>query len=645
MYRVRNLGRVLSLGLVGVFLAVGVFCPSVAGAQAVATTFRTGEHPGKTRFVLELTKKPEFKIFTLDDPYRIVIDFTGVDWQVPPSLRKRGGGLIERVRNGSSRPGNHRVVLDLAAPALVQKAFLLDPDGGFPWLFVLDLARTSRAAFLANRDGGAPQKMATARAPVQPMTPPPVVPPALRPEEIADDITPPAPAIPTPVFPPLELSLEDGPEPQAEAPPSGDIFDTQAAPVSAAPVAAQVPERPEVPPAPQVERSLEKRDALTYLQRVASFFDISGNVELEGRGFFYDGRTANFGQTDHSLSAEMKFEKYWDNDRQSFTFVPFFRFDDNDHERTHFDIRELRWVGGFGDYEVKVGIDKVFWGVTEAVHLIDIINQTDAVEDFDQEDKLGQFMVNIVYLHDLGTFELYVLPGFRPRTFGSALTRPTNGFRISTEHEKYESGARDRHVDYAARWSQTFDEWDVGLSHFYGTSRDPRFRLELDSMGPVLTPYYDQIHQSSLGVQWTHEAWLLKFEGLRRSGQGKTYYAAAGGFEYTFFGVLDSAADIGIVGEYLFDNRHDSAPTPFENDVFIGGRWTANDIQDMNILAGVIFDLDSYGRVASIEASRRLGSNWKLSLDIRLFDSIPAKAPLYPLRSDDHIQLRLARFF
>jgi hypothetical protein len=59
----------------------------------------------------------------------------------------------------------------------------------------------------------------------------------------------------------------------------------------------------------------------------------------------------------------------------------------------------------------------------------------------------------------------------------------------------------------------------------------------------------------------------------------------------------------------------------------------------------VIFDLDSYGRIASVEASRRLGNRWKLSLDVRLFNNIPVKDPLFAVRGDDHIQLRLARFF
>jgi len=638
------LGRVLVLTLMGAASALVGIMPTSAHAEPVATTFRTGEHPGKTRFVLELTEKPEYTIFTLDDPYRIVIDFEGVDWQVPPSLRKRGKGVIDLVRNGSSEPGHHRVVLDLSGPALVQKSFMLDPDDGFPWLFVLDINRTSRAAFLADREGIMP-------APEPEMA---SVPTSLRPDEIAEVITP------TPLFPPLQpgqsAEMAEAAAPMGAptpapaptlvptpAPQVGELAAEPAPQIPSAPVAAAVPATPKAPPAP--EPPMERADAISTLKKLASSIEVSGNVELEGRGYFYDGRTANFGQTDHSISAELKVEKYWDNDRQSFTFAPFFRWDDNDHERTHFDIREMRWVGAFGDYEFKVGIDKVFWGVTEAVHLIDIINQTDQVEDPDLEDKLGQFMVNATYLSEWGVFEAYVLPGFRPRTFGSATTRVTNGFRISNNHEKYESGAGDKHVDYAVRWSQSFDEWDVGVSHFYGTSRDPSFRLEFDNAGPVLTPFYNQIHQSSLDVQWTHEAWLLKFEGLRREGQGKTYYASASGFEYTFFSVFDTAADLGIVGEYLFDNRHDSAPTPFENDVFVGGRWTANDVQDLNFLAGVIFDLDSDGRMASIEASRRLGQSWKISLDARAFDSIPAKDPLFPARADDYIQLRLARFF
>ena len=62
------------------------------------------------------------------------------------------------------------------------------------------------------------------------------------------------------------------------------------------------------------------------------------------------------------------------------------RLDSADSSRSHFDLRELNylWLGDAG--ELSVGIGKVFWGVAEFVHLVDIINQTDLVENIDEEE-------------------------------------------------------------------------------------------------------------------------------------------------------------------------------------------------------------------------------------------------------------------
>ena len=73
-------------------------------------------------------------------------------------------------------------------------------------------------------------------------------------------------------------------------------------------------------------------------------------------------------------------------------------------------MRELYWRGVFGDLEVKAGAVKVFWGVTESQHLVDVINQADLVENIDSEDKLGQPMINLSWGKDWGTLELFVLP-------------------------------------------------------------------------------------------------------------------------------------------------------------------------------------------------------------------------------------------
>jgi hypothetical protein len=348
-----------------------------------------------------------------------------------------------------------------------------------------------------------------------------------------------------------------------------------------------------------------------------------------------------------SLSAQPEYHHQWDNGYQTFTFVPFVRLDQHDQERTHFDIRELTWLKARRHWELRLGIRKLFWGVTESQHLVDIINQTDLVENFDTEDKLGQQMINLALIQDWGTVDFFILPGFRERTFPGHKGRLlSGGIPIETDMTRYESGAKEKHLDWAIRWSHTLADWDIGLSHFSGTGRDPRFLPGVNSAGRVvLIPYYEQIHQTGLDVQFTQEDLLWKLEMISRDEPLGRFTALTGGLEYTFVGVFDTDADLGLVTEYLFDDRNDNAPTPFENDMMLGLRLALNDVQSTEVLAGGIFDLETQARFFLLEASRRLGEHWKLSLDAYLYSNIPVEDPAYGFRHEDFVQLELAWYF
>jgi hypothetical protein len=73
-------------------------------------------------------------------------------------------------------------------------------------------------------------------------------------------------------------------------------------------------------------------------------------------------------------------------------------------------VRELVWLKVSDTWELRAGTSKVFWGVAESQQLADNINQTDLVEDIDQEDKLGQPLVNLSLVRDWGNLDLFVLP-------------------------------------------------------------------------------------------------------------------------------------------------------------------------------------------------------------------------------------------
>ncbi|MEN8178739.1 MAG: hypothetical protein ABFS39_08975 [Pseudomonadota bacterium] len=369
---------------------------------------------------------------------------------------------------------------------------------------------------------------------------------------------------------------------------------------------------------------------------------------IEGQVRYFTQEALSTEQTDYTLSLAFEPEYYhhWDNDRQSLTFTPFLRLDSQDRERTHHDIRELLWIYAGNGWEIQGGLGKVFWGVTEALHLVDIINQTDLVENPDGEQKLGQPMLKLSLEQNWGILDLYALPGFRERTFPGEEGRLRSHPWVDTDLATYESDREERRLDFAVRWSHSIGDWDIGLAHFRGTNRDPSFNPALNSDGEiVLAPHYEIIHQTSLDLQATKGDWLWKLEAIHRGGLDDPYNAATGGFEYTAVGIAETDIDIGVITEYLYDDRGDDAPVPFENDLFVGLRFTANDAQSSELLTGIIQDLDSSALMFNLETNRRLGSSWKASMQARFWIDVPKDDPFYAFSSDDYIEINIAKYF
>ncbi|MBN0987282.1 hypothetical protein [Amphritea pacifica] len=376
------------------------------------------------------------------------------------------------------------------------------------------------------------------------------------------------------------------------------------------------------------------------------FFEYSGRLSGELQGYFHEGQFN--GQGYHSnASLALEPELYWEfnGGNDSVVFTPFYRLDQRDDERTHGDIRELSWIHVGDDWELRSGLRKVFWGVTEFNHLVDVINQTDAVEDSDGEDKLGQPMVNLSLVRDWGIVDLFVLPGFRERSFAGHEGRTRSGLVVDTANVRYEAGDGDQHIDTAVRWSQSFDLFDVGLYWFNGTNRDPRLEAALIQGKPVLVPVYEQMDQIGFDGQATLDSWLWKLELLWRDTPSDRYSAMQAGVEYSFYGVSDTTTDVGVLVEYGWDERGIDADTIFQNDLFLGSRIALNDAASTEFLVGLGYDLDFDSRSLFLEASSRFGERWKLSLDARLFDARDNRDLMVNIEQDDLLQLTADYYF
>ena len=389
---------------------------------------------------------------------------------------------------------------------------------------------------------------------------------------------------------------------------------------------------------------------------VAHAGEISGYVSVEARPFFYDSLFGGQVRCNGSIAAQPEYYHEWDNG-SSLTFVPFGRLDSADSERTHFDLRELNYVWPYEDWYVRIGVGKVFWGATEFVHLVDIVNQTDLVEHVDGEDKLGQPMLQFSIAKGWGIVDFLILPYFRERTFPGVEGRLRPATVVDTDHAVYESTSKENNVDLAIRYSHTLGDVDFGVHLFKGTNREPYLvppsmipaeLLDPNSLsGPVLIPFYEQTTQVGADVQWAKGNWLWKLETLYRSGYLDPYFAAVGGFEYTFYGIGDGKTDLGLLSEYAYDDRGKEPTTTslYDNDLFLGMRMTPNDTADTQLLAGFVQDLEVSTNTLLVETSRRFGSHWRLTLEAWFFLHAPPSSLIYSLRDDDFVRLELAYYF
>ena len=396
--------------------------------------------------------------------------------------------------------------------------------------------------------------------------------------------------------------------------------------------------------------------AVAGAHTAAAQHELSGRVAVESRWF--PQTAAHGGQRAYNAGLVAEPKLYLQvAGSTGFTLAPFFRTDAADPARTHGDLREayllLSGPLGASEWELRLGVDRVFWGVAEARHLVDIVNQTDLVDHPNEKTKLGQPMAHLTLSGDWGAAELFAISYHRLRPFPGRAGRLRPSLRIDNDLATYESGAKEWHLDFAARYSHSFGPLDLGLSVFDGTSREPVMKPGLDGNGALaLIPHYEQIRQFGLDAQLTVEAWLLKLEAIHRSGASNTagrkedYAAFVVGGEYTFNGIFETDADLSLLAEWMIDGRRARATNQYQNDLFLGARLAFNDVQGAEFIAGALLDLDTRTRTLNLEFNRRLTDSVSVKAEAVLLLQVDrADTIVHQTRRDSFIALNLTYSF
>ncbi len=208
----------LSLGIVLLFallMAAARMAPAASDdTKASAVAARVGGDMKRTRFVTDFSRSVDYTVKVLSNPFRVIVDLPEVNFNFPPGLGRKGQGLVKAYRYGQFGEGKSRIVLDVSAPVLVSKSFVIKARDDQPARLVIDLTRTDMATFAQSREKNVRKETPTTSrteeitallqrmvdAPAQPPQAPvrPLVRPKPKPDKHVARLTPSRPANSTP---------------------------------------------------------------------------------------------------------------------------------------------------------------------------------------------------------------------------------------------------------------------------------------------------------------------------------------------------------------------------------------------------------------------------------------------------------------
>ncbi len=120
---------------------------ATAGPHVTATAATLGGDASRTTFRLELSDGVTAEIFTLADPYRVIIDLPDVSFKLPQGAGQEPFGLVKAFRFGQFAERKARVVIDTTGPIRVERAAMVAQGQGPGIIFTFEIVATAPESF------------------------------------------------------------------------------------------------------------------------------------------------------------------------------------------------------------------------------------------------------------------------------------------------------------------------------------------------------------------------------------------------------------------------------------------------------------------------------------------------------------------
>ncbi len=296
-------------------------------------------------------------------------------------------------------------------------------------------------------------------------------------------------------------------------------------------------------------------------------------------------------------------------------------YDLEDANRRYIDFQELYYRHDFENSELLIGRNTLFWGALEVYNLVDVFNTKDTLDDpFDYDRKLGAWSVAWTRFFDNGEVAIILrlkeedqkmqeresVFNFLPQPYDSDLL--TEYDNRPSLFVKYSASAEGVQLDYALIYEAGYDSQRYFTYDFEkGNLRQHAYWVN-KVMGYATLVHKDTIYKA--------EAAFAVSDDVRVS----DYMHAGVGIEHTLYGIW-SQSDLGLLAEYYrYEFFNDTKLSErdlgilFQNDLYLGGRFSFNDTADSEVIAGIDFDLDASERIYFVKYDTRLWEHYRVEV-------------------------------
>ncbi len=349
---------------------------------------------------------------------------------------------------------------------------------------------------------------------------------------------------------------------------------------------------------------------------------------------------------------------------------------DEKNDRTFIRLDELYGKYYFEDDMVLGGRNIRFWGALDVNNIVDTFNTRDFRTDGLDPQKQGAW--NVSYTHYFENSEISVIAKLYEEKqemasypyvyyfFPEKVNIPVLGqFDLKYDADRVSSESLYRPTIYL-NWSGSTESGypiDYAFIVQHGFDSQRAFVSELDLAGETTTLREELYLVNKVMTYNTMVvgATLFKLEALATDVIDKVYtsaipqalkigdyYQLGLGVEHTVSAIIGEA-DLGILAEYYYYNTFDQSSDiatdldlfqVFQNDLFVGFRYTFNDGADGSILAGAIIDMDYQEQSYSIKFERRMFDLMNLKVDYAYINPSTTDPTAYALMGQDPNNLK-----